>query len=172
MKYNLIFTGIRERQGEDCEETLLEFLKEEMKLEENIPFANVHRIGSKNDSVRRGKPRGIIAKFPHNKDIMKVKKAARNLKGKKFYVNEQHPTEIEDRRKKLYPLMKEARKNRANKVIMVRDKLYVNHVQVIPEESEFVFSSDTPHRPPRPRHNKRQRVGSSTGSAPDQNDDR
>ena len=162
MKYNLIFNGIEENENEDCEETLKTFLKDEMKVEDEMTFVNVHRIGKKDDPRRKDKegkdrPRSIIAKFSYNKDLVKVKKATVNLKGKGFFVNEQHPEEIEKRRKKLYPIMKEARKDKKNKVVLIRDKLFINNVQVKVDDTEDTVAQSTPQRPPR---NKRARVGS------------
>ena len=68
MKYNLIFNGIEENENEDCEETLKTFLKDEMKVEDEMTFVNVHRIGKKDDPRRKDKerkdrPRPNIAKI-------------------------------------------------------------------------------------------------------------
>jgi hypothetical protein len=46
------------------------------------------------------------------------------------YINEQFPIEVEERRRKLYPVLREYRdknlNNEYNKCVLVRDKLYVN----------------------------------------------
>lgn len=50
-------------------------------------------------------------------------------------MNEQFPSEIENRRKALYPEAKRARQNKNNEVKLVRDKLYINGRQFIPKAS-------------------------------------
>ncbi|KAK3101321.1 hypothetical protein FSP39_002677 [Pinctada imbricata] len=129
MKYNLLFSGIAEADGENCENVLKKFLQDELQIEKEIPFANVHRVGKKVS----GKCRAIVAKFIYNKDLVSVKVAAKRLKGKKFWINEQYPPEIEERRRKLYPIAKQERMKKS-KVVLVRDKLYVNGKLVVCDE--------------------------------------
>jgi len=73
MKYNLLFTGIKENEDEDCEIKLKDFIKDEMNLIDDIQFVNVHRIGKKS----KQRTRSIIARFVHYKDLDAVKKAAK-----------------------------------------------------------------------------------------------
>ncbi|KAK3083223.1 hypothetical protein FSP39_017228 [Pinctada imbricata] len=47
MKYNLLFSGIAEADGENCENVLKKFIQDELQIEKEIPFANVHRVGKK-----------------------------------------------------------------------------------------------------------------------------
>jgi hypothetical protein len=54
-----------------------------------------------------------------------VIRAGKYLRGKDFGVNEKFPMEIEQRRKQLCPIMK-AEKEKKSKVVLARDKLYVN----------------------------------------------
>jgi hypothetical protein len=63
------------------------------------------------------RPRPIIARFLYYSDLDKAKKAERNLRGTYFGVNEQFPPEIEERRRKLYPIMKEEKKKKSKVVI-------------------------------------------------------
>ena len=85
MKYNLIFSGIPEFENENCYSTLRSFMNDHLNVDAyNIAFANVHRIGSRTDPKRRGKPRSIIARFIYNDDLLMVKNAARKLKGKPY----------------------------------------------------------------------------------------
>ncbi|CAC5395961.1 unnamed protein product [Mytilus coruscus] len=82
----------------------------------------------------------------------------RNLRGTYYGVNEQFPPEIEEQRRKLYPIAKEARKKKL-KVVMKRDKLYINDKLVKPDE----VPDDTEHKEPHrstTRPNKRSRVNS------------
>ena len=127
-----------------------------MKITKPIEFGNIHRFGKS----EKGNPRPIIARFLYYSDLETVKKAGRNLKGTHFGVNEQFPPEIEEKRRKLYPLAKEARKKRS-KVVMKRDKLYINDELVVPDE--IPYETETAHTEPRrsiTRPNKRTRVNS------------
>ena len=47
-------------------------------------------------------------------------------------MNEHFPSEIENRRKLLYPEAKQARQDKNNEVKLVRDKLFINGWQFIP----------------------------------------
>ena len=103
MRDNLLFTGIeepelQEKEFEDTENTLYQFLAREMNISRAIPFHRVHRLGpvDRNHSY----PRHIVAKFEHFKDGKSVRRAApKTLKNKPFGVREQFPKEIEDKRK-------------------------------------------------------------------------
>ena len=53
---------------------------------------------------------------------------------------------MEDKRKQLYPVANDARKNLENKVRLVRDKLFINHKPYIPEGQTIVKSRDTMQR--------------------------
>ena len=136
MRDNLIFTGIEEPdyrvdQQEDTEQVLCEFLKYEMNIEPNIPFHRVHRLGY--NQRYTDYPRPIVAKFEHFKDRELVRLAApKTLRGKHYGVREQFPKVVEDKRKLLYPEMKRAKADKTNKVRLVRDKLFVNNIEVKP----------------------------------------
>ena len=103
MRDNLLFTGIEEpelheKEFEDTENTLNQFLAKEMNIKRAIPFHRVHRLSlvDRNQSH----PRHIVAKFRHFKDRESVRRAAlKTLKNKPFGVREQFPKEIEDKRK-------------------------------------------------------------------------
>ena len=59
------------------------------------------------------RPRNIVAKFSYFKDREYIRiNAVRKLHGTRIWVNEQFPPEIENNRKKLYPVMRQAKKNR------------------------------------------------------------
>ena len=139
MRDNLIFTGIEEpelsqSEFEDTEKTLCDFLANEMNIGKQIPFHRVHRIG--NSTHRNDSPRQIVAKFEHFKDREEVRFAApKTLKGKPYGVREQFPKVVEDKRKVLYPEMKKARSDSQNKVRLVRDRLYINNIEFIPDGS-------------------------------------
>ena len=106
MKYNLIFSGIHEsedRQAENCETTIKNFINKDLGVEGDVEFQNVHRLRQRVDR----KPRNIIVKFTKYTDHEKVRTAAfEKFKGRKdFVVFQQYPAEISARRKELIPQM-------------------------------------------------------------------
>ena len=169
MKNNLIFTGLVETRREDTEAKLREFLRCELGIDYHIEIGNVHRFGShqKRESQPVRKNRPIVARFIYNRDLQYVLESAKYLKGRPFGINQQFPAEIENRRRELYPIMKEA-KNKGETAKMVRDKLFINNKEYIPEKrppqdiqnSGFRGAPSTTPTEPRQRLPKRPRVGS------------
>lgn len=127
MRDNLIFSGIPETTQEKTEETVKEFIHSTLKLPmttvNTISFHRVHRIGQINTDHKR--PRPIIVKFEHYKHKELVKSKGRELRGTQFGLNDQFPREIQERRKKLIPIMKQLRKEGKRATLNI-DKLYVN----------------------------------------------
>jgi hypothetical protein len=123
MKYNLVFSGIHENtwDREDTEGVLRDFLAKQLGIDEFLEIANVHRLGKQ----YKDKPRAIIAKFIYQRDIDYILKSAPKLKGKSYFINRQFPSEIEQARKSLYPVMKELRKE-VHRTKLVKDILYVD----------------------------------------------
>ena len=139
MRENLIFTGIEETRGssENTESTLRGFLSSKMNINEPIPFDRVHRLGQTKPPQhgQQTRPRPIIAKFERFRDKERVRMAAPiALENTEFGVREQFPIEIENRRRLLYPAMRYYKKDKQNKVRLVRDKLYINDIEYIPED--------------------------------------
>ena len=81
MKYNLLFHGIDEPEeaagAEDSEQVIKDFIRDKLSIEDadDISLHNVHRIGAVG-SRRDDRPRPIIAKFVHYKDLTAVKRSA------------------------------------------------------------------------------------------------
>ena len=122
MKYNLIFSGIKQPDGEaeNTENVLRTFIEKELEIPDvaDIQFQNVHRLKDR----RNGKPRSIIARFANFKDHERVLKVVPDkLKNKPdFSVNKQYPAEISDRRKDLLPKFKEfKRQGRNGKMVTI-----------------------------------------------------
>ncbi|XP_062577804.1 uncharacterized protein LOC134239653 [Saccostrea cucullata] len=134
MRDNLVFTGIPEYRDENCEEVLQYFLKTKLKIYDEIPLERVHRLGKPDEY--RTKPRNIVAKFSFYKDREFVRKRAPlRLKGSNIWVNEQFPPEVEEKRRKLYPVMRKAMKNN-KRVKLVVDKLYIDGEMYEPSDTE------------------------------------
>ena len=111
MKNNLIFTGLSEQEGENCEGLLRDFLYYEMNIGKDIQFGNIQGF-RKRPQTRDDLHRPIVARFLHYKDLELMKNSGRLLKGTHFGVGEQFPPEIEDRRRLLYPIMREEKKKK------------------------------------------------------------
>ena len=146
MKYNLIFGGIsdKEFETENTEAVLKHFLMTELDIKNvaDIEFQNVHRLRARKD----GKPRNIIGRFTNYKDHEKVRKAASKLKDKPEYtISQQFPEEIVERRRRLYPKMKELQR-KGQRATLVYDRLFVNGHPYYPQ----------PHTEPLPIHNRDQ----------------
>ncbi|KAK3094845.1 hypothetical protein FSP39_006988 [Pinctada imbricata] len=121
----MVYPRIRRRNPE---EVIKHFLSEEMGITDEIKFERVHRMGK----PIPGKHRPIVAKFGSFKDKEMVRKAApRMLKGKTYGVNEQFPREVNERRKRLIPHLKEA-KRQDKKVVLKVDKLYIDNRPFVP----------------------------------------
>ena len=90
---------------------LRDFLKRQLQISDDradaIVFDRVHRLG-KPKYDPRSNPRPIVAKFENFTDREVVRKAGIELNKRRngFSVREQYPPEIEERRKKLYPVMR------------------------------------------------------------------
>ena len=88
------------------------------------------------------RPRPIVAKFTYFQDRELVRRQAPiTLKGSDYWVQEQFPPEVEQRRKALYPIMREERKKK-NKVALVKDKLFINGVEYKPPEMNVLSRSN------------------------------
>ena len=101
------------------------FVTEKMKVANDIAdklvFEMVQRMGGK----RQGINRSIVAKFHNFKERELVRKQGNALKGICFYVNEQFPQEVADKRRRLVQKMKEARQQ-GNSALLSFDTLYVD----------------------------------------------
>ena len=132
MRDNLVFVGLEEGKDEDCSRVLERFLHEQLHIEKTVECDRVHRMGAQRDDRQR--PRPMVAKFTYYKDKDLVRKAGfENLKGTKFYINEQFPKEIEDRRRRLYPVRRAAYQA-GDKATLSVDKLYINGRLYVPGE--------------------------------------
>ena len=126
MRDNLKFFNVPEVRGEDCERTLRDFLRTEMKVsDENmslINFDRVHRTGK----MARDHDRVIIAKFNPSKGRQIVLSHAKNLvRGRGYGVSEQLPRELAERKKQMLPTYKEAKQQNRNPKWSL-DKVVIN----------------------------------------------
>ena len=133
MRNNLIFSNIKEEINETVERTeaiLRQFMVKDMKIAQDLvnemKFDRVHRIGQNRAD---GKSRQIVARFTMYKDREIVRKQRKHLKGTAYFMAEQFPKEISERRRKLLPKLKKAKEEGKDAWISY-DTLYVNGVAV------------------------------------------
>ena len=117
---NIKFFGISDNEQESPEDTeavLRNFLHKETKLSkkylDDVKFERVHRIPTR---VREEKinqhPRPIIAKVSFFKDKQQIKSHIKHLpRGKRFGVADDFPNEVDEIRKELYPVLKQAKRD-------------------------------------------------------------
>ena len=132
---NLLFDGIPETDNEswiDCEKKIVEQLTAMKVTDPNsIIFEQVSRMGVKS----KDKTRTIVAKFSHFKDRERVWNARINLKGSKVWISEDFPSEIAKKRKQLYPILREALRQKKlpeseiKSASLKLDKLFINNRQ-------------------------------------------
>ena len=135
MRDNLLFFNFKEcdtadgRASEDCSKIVLDFCTDTLQMPEaqdSLKLDRAHRIGRYNPS----KKRPIVVKFNYHQDKLSVKRRANDLlKNSDFGVSDQFPKPIQDRRRKLIPIMIKA-KNEGKRAVLSYDKLYVNNVLI------------------------------------------
>ena len=111
MRDNLIFYRISEERGEtddDCVRKILQFCEERLEIENTKRDIKLHRA-PRMGRYSPSKVRPIVAKFAYYPDRELVRKSAGKLKDTDFGISQQFPKDIMDTRKKLVPIMKEAR---------------------------------------------------------------
>lgn len=111
--------------------------KDEMQMSRYILFHRVHRLNSADRDKQNQGPKQIVAKFERFSDRKYVTgQAPKTLVNKPFGVREQFPKTFEDKRRQLYPVMKHYRKDKNNKVRLVRDKHYINGYEYVPSDDD------------------------------------
>ena len=132
MRNNLLFTGIEEDASSGNEppatterklrEHLIQKLKVARETVEAMRFERVHRTPSQ---PVRGKVRTIVAKFTFFKDRETVRRQWPELQGTNFSVFEQFPPEVVEKRRRLQPKLKEA-KREGKRAWIAYDTLYID----------------------------------------------
>lgn len=139
MRNNLIFGNIEESPNEkpkDTEVKVRDFLTEKLKLTkdtvDSMKIERAHRMGPPviappetegSDEVRT-KPRRIVCKFNLFSDREMIRRSSSNLKETDYYITEQFPPDVVNKRKKLVKPMKEAREQ-GKKAWISYDTLYI-----------------------------------------------
>ena len=129
---NLVFCGVEEQIS--GYETVKELFKKVTNIFVNklgimdgakMDYQRCHRIGPKprNDA---NKPRDVIVRFVRYQDREQVWSKRRELQGSNIFIKEDFPTEIDQRRDQLYPIMKAAR-GKNMKATVTYDKLIIDN---------------------------------------------
>lgn len=71
-------------------------------------------------------PRPIVAKFEYFKQREYIRSLGKRLKDKPFGINEQFPPLIMERRRALFPIYHNNRRN-SHRVSLIADKLYIDN---------------------------------------------
>ena len=129
MRDNLLFYNVKEERDETddaCVNKVLGIMEDDMKIDSarlNIKLHRAHRIGR----YANGKTRPIVAKFAYYPDRERARKAGQVLRDtvSVYAVSQQYPKEVQERRRALVPIMKQARLNGSEAYIVV-DKLYID----------------------------------------------
>lgn len=130
MRDNFIVHGLPETPHETyqkSEDLIKVFMSTNLKMHpdeiEAIHFSRVHRLGRPRDDQHR--PRPIVAKTTDSKMKYVIMSKGGELRKSKFAISDQFPAEILRRRRLLYPVMAQARKNNKKTRLFI-DKLYIN----------------------------------------------
>ena len=125
---NLCFGGIPESNVEtdqQCEEKVRQVISDLMSIDtQDIKFVRCHRLGQRRANVTRS----IIVKFHYYGDRQLVWSKRSQLRGKKVWVAENFPVEIEKKRTILRPIWREAKQmaEYRGKAFINVDKLVLN----------------------------------------------
>lgn len=113
---NLLFKGLVEGKKENCAQTIIDFIRTHLKINEEIPIQRVHRLGK----IQNDRNRFIIVAFQNFTDTEHILSQATKLKGTNFAISRDFPAEIVDARKVLWPEYRELRsKNPRAKIYIV-----------------------------------------------------
>ena len=130
---NLKFFGVKEGEREsnsDTETILRDFMRTKLKIPpedvKEIHFDRDHRISTHTRDGRNSGPRPIIVKLSTYPDKNFIKSFIKNLpKGSNIGISDDFPKEVDEMRKKLYPVLKAAKREKKEAYFKV-EKLLIN----------------------------------------------
>ena len=125
---NLILDGIPEEEGEtseDCRRKVYNIIQSNLKIADahDIRIVRCHRLGGKKPNSAR--PRSMIFKLHWFGDRERIWEARKNLQGSKLWLQEDFPVQIQQRRRLLGPIAREARR-KGKKATVTVDKLVID----------------------------------------------
>ena len=130
---NLKFFRVKEGEHEsnsDTETILRDFMRTKLKIPsedlKEIYFDRVHRISTHTRDGRNSRPRPIIVKLSAYQDKNFIKSFIKNIpKGTNIGISDDFPKEVDEMRKKLYPVLKTAKREKKEAYFKV-EKLLIN----------------------------------------------
>ena len=90
MQQNLVISGIKEEENENCAQQVSNLLTQDLRITEEIGIKRAHRMG-------RGNNRPIVAKLQNKSHKGAIFPELKKLKGTQKYVNDQLPEELEEK---------------------------------------------------------------------------
>ena len=161
MRDNLLFFNFPEQthnqRNEACIDKIFDFCELELDIanvRQNVKIDLAHRIGQ----PRPNKIRPIVAKFNYNVppgQRNNKKAAAEKLRNSRYSVGDQYPVEIQQRRRKLVPVLKQAQ-SEVKRAILVYDKLYINDSRYVEQSQD---GNMVGHQRGSERHTQRNEFG-------------
>ena len=132
---NLIIRGVSEERDENCFHTVRQFICDHINLDTNGMFlVRTHRLGARRRDLRPFEPqkRPLIVAFRDYTDTVEILEHTKRLKGTLFSVDKDYPREIYEPRKRLWPLLKEKRREHPIADVFIRypAKLMVDKVVI------------------------------------------
>lgn len=125
-KKNLVITGVTDEEAEGEKEMLdkvaLVMNNIEVGMDEERDLEDCIRLGR----YKEAGTRPILIKLRKFSKKMEILKQAKNLKNTKIGINEDYTKEVQEERKKLIPIMKEARA-KGQKAMIKYNKLIINN---------------------------------------------
>ena len=113
---NLLFYGFGESRGESCVDTISEFLKSKMSIQEEIVIDRAHRLGKfKITTVRP-----IIVAFRDYASTERIMSATPTLSGSSIGVKRDFPPEITKARKELWPHYKHLKSQNPKSAVKIQ----------------------------------------------------
>ena len=122
---NLIFEGVGEQPKENCENLVKNVIKNKLKLDKNMKFTRVHRLGKKSDDSNFCRP--IIARFHYWPDREMVWQNRKVLMQDSVSIREDFPLVVGEKRKVLLPYHKAAIEQKM-KTTLRGDRLIIDSV--------------------------------------------
>ena len=127
---NVLFHGITETDGENCEQKVKDFIKKYCKLSNTFVFEACHRLGRNKTGNIGTATRPVIAKFLNRADkelVMRTKKDLPDEVG----MTQDFPLEIRLARKQLIPRMLQEKEAGKKAVIVYPCRLIVDGKEVM-----------------------------------------
>ena len=131
MANNVVISGLLETEKEECKQLVLEFLREQMKMEvEDSEVLVAHRLGCK--AAAGSKPRQMVVRCVHSLrecifNSTKNLKDVKNAKGDYYYVDKQLPEPLFTQRRERNLKIKEVRDHNKQETDTTKHKTVVIH---------------------------------------------